>query len=63
MIVLMKKGKIDRPIKFFNEWYYGAKWVNENIKVDIEKYYFQEVGWLKKLRLKMYLIIYNKLNE
>jgi len=53
MIALVKKGKIDKPIKLFDDWYSGGKWADENIKKDFEKYYFQRVGWLKEFWFKL----------
>lgn len=57
MIALVKRGKIDKPVKLFDDWYKSGKWTDDNIKVDFEKYYFQKVGWLKTLWLKLFLIV------
>ena len=57
MIALMKRGKINKPVKLFDDWYKSGKWADDNIKADFEKYYFQKVGWLKTLWLKLFLIV------
>lgn len=57
MIALMKRGKINKPVNLFDDWYKSMKWADDNIKTDFEKYYVQEVGWLKALWLKLFLIV------
>jgi len=53
MIALIKRGKIDKTIKLFDNYYEGGKWSDENIKQDFEKFYFQKVGWLKEIWFKI----------
>jgi hypothetical protein len=58
MIALMKRGKINKPVNIFDDWYKSGEWADNNIKQDFEKYYFQKVSHIKSLWLKLYLIIY-----
>ena len=57
MIVLMKRGKTNKPVKLFNDWYKSGKWADDNIKTDFEKYYFKKVGYIKALWFKVFLIV------
>ena len=54
MIILMKRGRINKPVKFLDDWYKIGKWADDNIKEDFEKYYFEsKVGWLKTIYYKL----------
>jgi hypothetical protein len=54
MIALMKRGKIDKPVKLLNDWHKIGTWADNNIKKDFEDYYFIKVGWLKTLWFKWF---------
>jgi hypothetical protein len=54
-IVLLKRGKIDRPINISNDWYKSGKWADENVKSEHEMYYFLKVNWFKAQLYRLWL--------
>ena len=54
-IVLLRKGKIDKPINIFSDWYAAGKWADENVKSKHDIHYFLKVNWFKALFYKVWL--------
>ena len=54
-IVLLRKGKIDKPINIFSDWYSAGKWAGENVKSKHDIHYFQKVNWFKALLYRIWL--------
>ena len=50
-----KKGKIDKPINIFSDWYSAVTWADENVKSKHEIYHFQKVNWFKALLYRIWL--------
>lgn len=55
-IALVKKGKIYRPVRLFNDWYRAGKWSDDNIKSDFQNYYFLSLNKFRTILYKIWLI-------
>lgn len=55
-IILLQKGKIDKPIKIFSDWNQAAIYVDktENIKSNPDNYYILKINWVKVLFYRMW---------
>ena len=43
MIILMKRDRINTPVKIFFNWHKAGTWADNNIKADHQRYYFLKI--------------------